>query len=326
MLHKIKVLQMIFKDDIRLLKNFGFCFAFQNYVQKVILGGNKTRLGRRMNKKIADNIVRRIETEYQPLIEEYQSSEFSQNQLIDEHAPIWIFWWQGMHTAPPIVKICFQSVKKNKGKHSILLITEKNYKDYTDIPDYIIQKLNEGKITLTHFSDILRLELLHKHGGIWMDATLWMTDSFPDDMYKYSLYSVKHQKYADYHICRGQWSGFFLAAIPNNPFIGFSKELLFEYWKKEDSLIYYLLIDAAFCIAYDNFPWAAAMIDKIPTNNTAVFEIQNHMNEIYSEQKLLNWKKQTFIHKLSYKIPFKSGTKGKETYWHYMNQLYTDCK
>ena len=51
-------------------------------------------------------------------------------------------------------------------------ITEKNYKDYVNMPDYIIRKQQSGEIDLTHFSDILRMMLLARHGGIWMDSTL----------------------------------------------------------------------------------------------------------------------------------------------------------
>ena len=79
---------------------------------------------------------------------------------------------------PPVVRSCYKSVLKNAEKHPVILITENNITEYVDIPQYIYEKIREKKMTLTHFSDILRENLLYKHGGIWMDATIYMTAPF----------------------------------------------------------------------------------------------------------------------------------------------------
>ena len=50
---------------------------------------------------------------------------------------------------------------------------------YVDIPDYILQKYRAGKMTRTHFSDILRLHLLSRYGGVWIDSTILMTEHLP---------------------------------------------------------------------------------------------------------------------------------------------------
>ena len=73
---------------------------------------------------------------------------------------------------PDIVKACYNAMHRFSDGHPVILITEKNYKDYVNIPDYIIRKQQSGEIDLTHFSDILRMMLLAQHGGIWMDSTL----------------------------------------------------------------------------------------------------------------------------------------------------------
>lgn len=59
---------------------------------------------------------------------------------------IWWCWLQGLESAPPIVKAC-----------------------------YILDKWKAGIISNTHFSDILCLELLTSRGGIWVDATVFVT-------------------------------------------------------------------------------------------------------------------------------------------------------
>src|SRR3546814_10790494 len=51
--------------------------------------------------------------------------------------------------------------------------------DYSDLPGYVLDKFKKGQIDHTHFSDLLRLNLLKNHGGIWLDATAYMTDFIP---------------------------------------------------------------------------------------------------------------------------------------------------
>ena len=87
--------------------------------------------------------------------------------------PVWVFWWQGLESAPARVKACVDSIKRNAANRDVIVITKDNVSKYTDLPDYVFRKLAEGKITLTHFSDILRFNLLKLHGGLWMDATLY---------------------------------------------------------------------------------------------------------------------------------------------------------
>lgn len=40
--------------------------------------------------------------------------------------------------------------------------------------------MEKGIITNTHFSDLLRIELLINHGGLWLDATTYLTGTLPN--------------------------------------------------------------------------------------------------------------------------------------------------
>ena len=37
----------------------------------------------------------------------------------------------------------------------------------------IVSALEKGEMSLTHLSDVLRCELLRRHGGLWIDATVY---------------------------------------------------------------------------------------------------------------------------------------------------------
>lgn len=86
---------------------------------------------------------------------------------------VWICWMQGIENAPELVQRCYASIKEHVTDREIVLITAENRKKYVELPDYIEEKYAKGIITHTHFSDILRVTLLAKHGGTWIDATVF---------------------------------------------------------------------------------------------------------------------------------------------------------
>ena len=88
---------------------------------------------------------------------------------------VWICWWQGLDKAPVLVRKCYDSVEQNFRGWKIVVITLENYKRYVSFPNYIEKKWKEGLISLTHMSDLLRVELLSKFGGLWLDATVYVT-------------------------------------------------------------------------------------------------------------------------------------------------------
>ena len=92
------------------------------------------------------------------------------NQEKEEHIPenfnIYVFWWQGINeSTPELVKTCIHLAQVNNPNNKVIILTKDNFKDYSDIPDYILEKLDKGIITITHFSDILRASVLSKTGG-----------------------------------------------------------------------------------------------------------------------------------------------------------------
>lgn len=56
---------------------------------------------------------------------------------ISEYSPIWMMWYDGIKNAPPIVKLCFQSVILNRAKHRVYIIDKYNYEKYIKLPFYI---------------------------------------------------------------------------------------------------------------------------------------------------------------------------------------------
>ena len=183
---------------------------------------------------------------------------------IPEDCPIWVMWYQGIKFAPKIVKSCILSIIKNKAKHHVYIIDKYNLEKYVKIPFFIIEKLNNGAFSITHFSDIVRMALLCKYGGYWIDSTYFI--SSPLIKVNSTFYSLKlknnYKHKNPFFICR--WSGNFLA-VPKNSFIATYGYLSFlYYWKKYNSLIDYFLLDYVIYVAYNTSHEFQNIVNKLP--------------------------------------------------------------
>ena len=91
---------------------------------------------------------------------------------------IWVFWGQGEENMPSLVKACFQQLQKNNPE--VNLVTLDNYSQYlVDLPTKIIDRVRKKELTWAFFSDVLRTSLLAVHGGLWLDATVWVPGKLP---------------------------------------------------------------------------------------------------------------------------------------------------
>ncbi|WP_222864769.1 capsular polysaccharide synthesis protein, partial [Serratia marcescens] len=104
---------------------------------------------------------------------------------------VWVCWFQGIEQAPALVKRCIDSIEKNVGDAKVVVLNDDNIKDFITLPDYIIEKYQKGMITKAHYSDIVRCSLLSKYGGIWMDATVYLTKTVPQHLFHYGFSSLR---------------------------------------------------------------------------------------------------------------------------------------
>lgn len=86
---------------------------------------------------------------------------------------IWSGWLQGPEQAPELVKICCRSQKMSFPDYEQRILTADNYHKWVELPGNIEQKFCEGRIPPALFSDLLRLSVLKRYGGVWMDASVY---------------------------------------------------------------------------------------------------------------------------------------------------------
>jgi hypothetical protein len=142
---------------------------------------------------------------------------------------IWILWFQGEKNAPMVVSKCIESWKKYHPNWKVIIIDENTYSDYINISSII--KNNKEFITKTLLSDIVRVNLLNKYGGVWVDSTCYCNlelENWVDPYIKNSFFMfrppVKHSPI----------SSWFIIASKDSKIINILKEEVNSKFEKAD--------------------------------------------------------------------------------------------
>lgn len=84
---------------------------------------------------------------------------------------IWMFWDSGYENAPEVIKLSVESWKKMNPDYEIKLLCNDNLEEYLDFDFYAIYQLSTIRCLPATKADLLRLHLLSKYGGVWVDTT-----------------------------------------------------------------------------------------------------------------------------------------------------------
>ncbi|WP_049945681.1 capsular polysaccharide synthesis protein [Butyrivibrio sp. LC3010] len=213
---------------------------------------------------------------------------------------VWVMWLQGISDAPDIVKKCIESQKRAMPQKQFIIIDENNIDNYISLPNYIIQKRKAGVITNAMFSDLVRLELLNKYGGYWIDATVFMTDgelvkeidNLP--LFMFSFY------YFGFNPEIMEYNSWFMHSTSNNNLLCLLQQLMYEYWKDHNYISNYYLLHILGSIANDYY---RKECEAMPI----VSQVDSHILATYIYDKYDPYKykmliRKTGIHKLSIKF------------------------
>ncbi len=230
-----------------------------------------------------------------------------------EKIPIWVCWLQGEDQMPEVVKICYESLKRNCPENcKIQLITEKHLHELLDIPPFITHRLKIGSLSRTHFSDYIRIALLNRYGGIWIDATIYVSKQFEVKLNDNQLFTIKSSKVSDTFVSDYRWSVSLIGCNKGNILFAKLQQLMESYIFSHKEFIDFFLFDYFIAILYDQNEAIRLMIDSVEVNNEGFYELSKIIN---SPEKNLADKylsSQSF-HKLSWKTRYYKTTNGKPT-------------
>lgn len=265
---------------------------------------------------VQNKIYQRLKRKNAKLIHDFVKKNSIQKK--NEHRKtIWTIWLQGISEAPLIVRKCHESMQKCFSEWEIVVITEDNFSDYITFPDYIMEKYEKGNISRTHFADLIRLELLSKYGGTWLDGTVYCSEFINDkhDFYLNSdLFLFQNLKPGLDGHC-SSISSWMITASAGQNIILLTRELLHNYWKTHNFAVDYFILHYFFQMAIDVYPEEWKKV--IPVSNSVPFVLLLRLFDRYDENIWKVAKEMTCFHKLTFKFSEeeKESLKVKGTYY-----------
>lgn len=273
------------------------CFAL---FQALMLGFSKKSL-EIVRLAVENKIVCKLRKKYKKKIVQFKEKIDKEYETLPHERcnKVWFCWYQGLDNAPLVVRKCYQSLKDNLIDREIIVITEENYLDYVDFPDFIIEKYKKGIISKTHFSDLLRLQLLIRYGGTWIDSTVYCSGgNIPQYMLDSNLFLFQNLKPGlDGHAT--SISNWFITACQNEKILVLVRDLLFEFWEKHKLIDYFIFHDfMQLAIEAYSYEWQRV----VPFANSVPHILLLRLFEPFDKDFWGALNQQTPFHKLTYKF------------------------
>lgn len=217
---------------------------------------------------------------------------------------VWFCWLQGLENAPELVKRCYANLGHYLNDKQIVVVDESTLGLYVSLPEIIVERWKKHQIPAALYSDVIRLELLIKYGGIWIDSTVLCTGFEGEKGQKYKayleseLFMFQFRKSTD-DTFRGI-SNWFITARPGHPVLMMVRDLLVEYWKENECVLSFFIFHIFFSQIVKQEP---SLIENMPYGYSpnSLF-LEHHLGDKFN---MANWKKlvsRVCFHKLTYRL------------------------
>jgi hypothetical protein len=179
----------------------------------------------------------------------------------------------------------------------------------------MMDKYKAGIVTRTHLSDYLRLELLSRYGGLWLDSTFFCTSNI-ESVFNLPLWSIKRPDYLHISVASGQFANYSFACDEEHRWIFATlRDYLLAYWQKYDYMVDYLFLDYLIVKAIQDYREIAKVFSEIPPNNPNCDELLKVLSKQYDVQKWNELIKDTNLFKLTWKKTFEKEVDGQLTFY-----------
>lgn len=232
--------------------------------------------------------------------------DFSSDENIAKPVPkiVWTCWLQGMENAPYMVKCCIGSQKKALPDYEHRILTLENYHQWVDLPGYIEKKFQKGRIPRALFTDLLRLAVLKKYGGVWLDASVLCT-GFENEKLSNRWQRIERSEFTIFrYFQRGKkepvgLSNWFIAAHPNDFVVSTVLDMLLAYWKDYNCTVDYYIMHLFITMCLNAVP---SIAENMPRENSYhSIMLGNVLAKDYNEDWWNDVKAHVFLHKLNYR-------------------------
>lgn len=308
---------------------------FLNGIRRLYQKVQDVRTKQRTSRRILKNI------EAQKEVDNYLREKYVTPYLMDAKPDIstqqekdkivWQYWDAGLENAPKIVKASVSSVRRNlpSGYKHIVLSDETIHK-FVQIPEWVaLKRKNNSAFRTTFFSDVLRLFLLEKYGGVWIDATILMTSEIPSKILDKTFFCFyrgleppESWVYEKFNPAYFSWRPEFKVRLCNSflisnelhPFVVALKDILLKYWGNESEIRHYFILQIMFQQLINAYPYSCVEWDH--EDDLKIHRMLFSVKEPFSQAKWDEICSSCYVHKLTY---YKDA--GKDSFYSYIEQL-----
>ena len=235
------------------------------YIARVIFSGHvsnwfwRPRMERR---RVRGQVIRKAALDYLRPFAPALRDVPEETPAHAEPRRIFTLWLQGLEQAPPLVRACLDSIRRHS-EAEVVVLDGRTVFDWIDLPERIVRRWKEGKMRAAHFADICRVELLHRYGGVWMDATCYLDAPLPEWLWEADFFV-----YQGGDTVAGAYGGIqncFIRAAKDAYLLKVWREAILAYWAKENTAVDYFVHQLLFTLAVEENPRAAECFAQMPS-------------------------------------------------------------
>jgi hypothetical protein len=218
------------------------------------------------------------------------------------------YWHQGFDTLPEVVQNCYKSVDYFLGDDfEIVRLEYSTLFNFIDLPNQIVDPRNQNKMTIAHFSDIVRNKLLLEYGGLWLDSTVLLTgkkgiSDFIDNKIVAFQNTPVFSNPKEHPFMVGSWM--IWAAKSNCSIFRLTQQVLETYWLRNkevsDYFLYHIILSEL--LRKDKSLLEEVQWHRKYYSSNALDLLFFQLSQDYSDYELIDLMNKTNIHKLDFKL------------------------
>jgi hypothetical protein len=211
---------------------------------------------------------------------------------------IWVYWAHGELAMPPIASACLRELRRRNPASSVVLLDDSTVGQYVDIPSWVYERIFNNK---THFSDILRVSLLARYGGIWMDATCLCMANLRDFVTpRLDSGFLAYSRHSQDTFMLSSW---FMAADAGAVIPTALRDALYVYWRERHTLEHYFLIHFLFEALHNlHAPFQEQWAGRAALDAYEAHRLQGRLLTPYDPLEWDDLLATSTVHKLTYKL------------------------
>jgi tetratricopeptide (TPR) repeat protein len=211
---------------------------------------------------------------------------------VEDRNVIYSYWAQGFDDVPDVVRLCHRRLHEQSSVE-VVDLDEAAMSKLIKLPGDVDRGVHP-----THRSDLLRLELLSRYGGTWIDATCLVNGDPGPRLAELRAPSG----FFSFGKRRTTFASWLLTSTPNHYLVRMLREALHTYWRHHDRLTHYFILHYMFEALTQLDARFAALWQATPRLSYAdPFQIRWRLLEPYQEEEFQRLWAGSFVHKLTYK-------------------------